>query len=56
MEHLWWVELQDAVDACGHARQNDSSIAFETLRPTVNEGDDGTGVQNAILIAQERYL
>lgn len=53
---LWRIQLQCAVDACSHARQNDTSISFEALRSSIDEGDDGAGIQNSIFIAQEGYL
>lgn len=53
---LWRIQLQCAVDACSHARQNDTSISFEALRSPIDEGDDGAGIQNSIFIAQEGYL
>lgn len=53
---LWWIELQCAVNASGHARQDDPRIALEALCPPVNQRDDGAGVQNPIIIDQKREL
>ena len=41
---LWRVELQGAVDAGGHARQDHPSIALKTLSSSIDQGDDGAGV------------
>lgn len=53
---LWWVELQCTVDASSHAGQNDTSVSFEALRSSIDEGNDGARIQNSIVIVQERYL
>lgn len=53
---LWWVELQCAVDASSHAGQNDTSVSFEALRSSIDEGNDGARIQNSVVIVQERYL
>lgn len=54
--YLWWVQLQRAVNTSSHAWQNDTSISFEALCPTIDEGNDRTGIQNSVFIAQEGYL
>lgn len=56
LRYLGRVQLQCAVNACGHARQNDTSVAFEALRPSINEGDDGARIQNPVFIAQQGDL
>lgn len=53
---LRWVQLQCAVDACSHAGQNDTSVSFKALRSSVDEGDDGAGIQDSVFIDQEGYL
>lgn len=53
---LWGIQLQRAVNARSHAGQNDTSISFEALRSSVDEGDDGAGIQYSVFVAQERYL
>lgn len=53
---LWGIQLQRAVNARSHAGQNDTSISFEALRSSIDEGDDGAGIQNSVFIAQEGYL
>lgn len=54
--HLWRVQLQCAVDARRHAGEDDSGVSFEALCSSVNERDDGAGVQDSVFIAQEGYL
>lgn len=54
--NLWGIQLQRAVNACRHAGQNDASISFEALCSSVDEGDDGAGIQNSVFVAQEGYL
>lgn len=53
---LWGIQLQRAVNARSHAGQNDTSISFEALCSSINEGDDGAGIQNSVFVAQEGYL
>lgn len=36
LPHLRWVKLKGTVDAGGHAREDDSSVAFKSFRPTIN--------------------
>lgn len=48
---LWRVQLQRAVDACSHAGQNDTSVSFKALCSSVDERNDGAGIQDSILIA-----
>lgn len=54
--YLWWVKLQSAINTGRHARQDDAGISFKALCPPINKGDDGAGIQDSFIIAQERYL
>lgn len=56
LPHLRGVKLKRTVDAGRHARKNDSCVAFEALCPTINERNNGTWVQDAVLIHQQRQL
>lgn len=50
------VQLQRAVDAGRHAGQDDPGVSFKTLRPSVDERDDGAGIQDAVFVTQEGDL
>jgi len=54
--YLRRVQLQGAVDARGHARQDDARVPLEAFRAAVDQRDDGAGVQNAVLVAQDGDL
>lgn len=54
--HLRGVELQGAVDAGGHAGEDDPGVALKALRPSINERDDRAGIQHAIIIRKQRQL
>ena len=54
--HLRWVQLQGTVDACSHARQDDTGVALEAFGAAVNERDDRAGIQNPVFVDQDGDL
>ena len=56
LAYLGRIKLKGAVDAGGHAGENDSGVAFKAFSPAVNQWNDGTWIQDTILIHQQRQL
>ena len=54
--YLRWVEVQRALHAGGHARENHSRVALEALRATIHQRDHAALIQTPILIAQQTHL